>query len=73
MPRAHSIGGVSISFAFHKNWSVKQVLKAARPTWRSNTVIASYYLKDIAFSWESYFSLGPFVTAGQVIDKSSLT
>ena len=64
--RAHSIRGVSASMAFAKNWSVKQLLKAA--TWKSNTVFASFYLKDIAFEWDDCRSLGPFVSAGQVIN-----
>ena len=66
--RAHSIRGVSTSIAFNKNWSVKQVLSAA--TWRSNSVFASFYLKDIAYIWEECKSLGPFVAAGQVVDAT---
>ena len=64
-PRAHSIRGVSTSMAFFKNWSVSDVLKAA--TWRSNTVFASFYLRDVSFIWDDCRSLGPFVSAGQVL------
>ena len=66
--RAHSIRGVSASVAFSRNWPVKQVLKAA--TWKSNSVFASFYLKDICFDWGDFRSLGPFVSAGRVIDPS---
>ena len=70
-PRAHSIRGVSTSYEFHKNWSVRDVLRAA--TWKSNTVFASFYLKDISYSWEDSFSLGPFVSAGQIFNAPSST
>ena len=69
VPRAHSIRGVSASLAFHKNWAVKEVLKAA--TWKSNSVFSSFYLKDVSFVWENCKSLGPFISAGQVINSSS--
>ena len=64
--RAHSIRGVSTSLAFQRNWSVKQVLKAA--TWKSNSVFASFYLKDVSYVWDNCRSLGPFVAAGQIIN-----
>ena len=67
-PRAHSIRGVSTSLTFLRNWSTKQVLTAA--TWRSNSTFAAYYLRDVAFTWENCKSLGPFVSAGQVIDST---
>ena len=66
-PRAHSIRGVSASMAFLKNWSVQKVLQAA--TWRSNSVFASFYLRDIAHVYEDCSSLGPFIAAGQVINS----
>ena len=66
--RAHSIRGVSTSMAFHRNWSVSQVLKAA--TWKSNSTFSSFYLKDVAYVWDDCHSLGPFVSAGQVIETS---
>ena len=67
-PRAHSIRGVSTSLAFVKNWSVRDVLKAA--TWRSNNFFASFYLKDVMYIWDSSYSLGPYVAAGQVLHSS---
>ena len=62
-------GGVSTSLAFMRNWSVKEVLKAA--SWRSNIVFANFYLKDVMFVFDNCFSLGPLVTAGQVLNASS--
>ena len=67
--RAHSIRGISTSMAFYRNWSVQRVLQAA--TWRSNSVFAAFYLKDIALTYESCCSLGPIVVAGQVLSSSS--
>ena len=65
-PRAHSIRGVSTSMTFVKNWSIKQVLHAA--TWKTNSTFASFYLRDVAYTWDNCQSLGPFVSAGQVIN-----
>ena len=66
-PRAHSIRAVSTSVAFMRNWSVAKVLEAA--TWRSSSVFAAFYLKDIRLQFDTFRSLGAFVAAGQVIDS----
>ena len=63
--RAHSIRGVATSVAFLRNWSVSKVLEAA--TWRSNSVFASFYLKDVSYLFEDLRSLGPFLAAGSVL------
>ena len=63
--RAHSICGVSTCVAFLQNWSVSKVLEAA--TWKSNSVSASFYFKDIQYIFEGIHSLGPFVAAGSMI------
>ena len=64
-PRAHSIRGMAISSAFFRNWSLRSVLEAA--SWRSNTVFASFYLRDLSFNLDGVHSLGPFVAAGERI------
>ena len=64
-PRAHSIRAVSTSCRFFKNWAVGDVLAAA--TWKSNSVFASYYLRDVAYVLGDRHSLGPFVSAGGVV------
>ena len=66
-PRAHSIRGVGSSVSFWSNRSMAKVLEAA--TWKSNTVFTSFYLKDVEFIFENCRSLGPFVSAGQVINR----
>ena len=63
--RTHSIRGISTSTAFYKNWSVSSVLTAA--SWRSNSVFAAFYLRDLHFEYESLRSLGPFMAAGEQI------
>ena len=54
--RAHSIHGISTSAHFLQNWSVSKVLEAA--TWKSNSVFASFYFKDIQYVFEGIHSLG---------------
>ena len=62
VPCAHSIRGVATSTAFHRNWSVSVVLDAA--CWRSSSVFASFYFRDLQFDFDGLCSLGPFVAAG---------
>ena len=66
--RAHSIHGVSTSAVIMKNWSISKVLEAA--SWRSNSVFASFYFKDIQYIFEGMRSLGPFVSAGTVVNPT---
>ena len=63
--RAHSIRGVATSVSFHKNVPVQRVLEAA--CWKSASVFSSFYLKDVAFSHEEGFGLGPFVAAQAIV------
>ena len=63
--RAHSISSISTSATFHQNWSVASVLESS--TWRSNSVFASFYLRDLQHEFAGICSLGPFMTAGEWI------
>ena len=65
-PRAHDIRGASVSSAYSKNVSIKDILSAA--CWSSPTVFTNFYLKDIAFHDKDLYSLGPFVAAGNIIE-----
>ena len=65
-PRAHSVRGMSTSASFLRNFSVKKVLESA--CWRSPSVFTSFYLRDIQFSSDQGFGLGPFVAAGDVVN-----
>ena len=60
------MSGVSTSAAFHQNWSVTSVLEPA--TWHSNSVFASFYLRDLQHKFDGLRSLGSFVAAGEQIE-----
>ena len=64
-PRAHSIRAMSTSVALARNVAVPKILEAA--TWRSNSVFASFYLREVATEVGDSWRLGPFVAAGQVL------
>ena len=64
-PRAHSIRGISTSASFLRNFSVTKILSAA--CWKSPSVFTSFYLKDVQFSHEHGFGLGPFVAASSIV------
>ena len=66
--RAHSIRGVSTSTLFMQNWLVSKVPEAA--SWRSNSVFASFYLRNVQYIFEGMRSLGPFVAAGAVVNPT---
>ena len=57
--------GFSIYAAFHQNWSVSSVLELG--TWRTNSVFALFYLRDLQHEFNDIRSLGPFVAAGERI------
>ena len=61
--RAHGIPGIPV---FLRNVPVASILGAAM--WRS-TVFTSFYLRDLQFSYEGGFSLGPFVASGSVFSS----
>ena len=65
---AHSVRGVATSVSFLRNWSISKVLEAA--TWRSNSVFASFYFRDISYVFQGLRSLGPFLAAGSVVNPS---
>ena len=63
--RVHSIRGVATSTVFKQNWSVSKVLEAS--SWRSISVFASFYFRDVQYIFEGLHFLGPFVAAGSVL------
>ena len=56
---------ISTSTSLHQNWSVASVLESA--TWCSNSVFASFYLRDLQHEFEGICFLGPFMVAGERI------
>ena len=63
--RAHSICSGATSTVFMQNWSISKVLEAV--SWRSNSVFASFYLRDVQYVMEGLRSLGPIVAVGSVL------
>ena len=57
--RAHTVRFVSTSAAFSRNVALPDILAAA--TWRS------FYLRDVQFTLNTEFALGPVVAAGAVV------
>ena len=66
--RAHSIRSKAVSWAFHHQASLEQILAAG--TWRSANTFTSFYLKEISSTSASGNKLTPFIAAGRVIDVS---
>ena len=64
--KAHEVRAVSTSLAYAHNLSLESVIEAAQ--WRSASVFASHYLKDVALTYEDCSALGPIVVAGTIIN-----
>ena len=62
--RAHDVRAVSTSVAFLRNTPVQAVIDTA--TWKTNSVFASHYLRDLSFKFGDVYSLGPVVSADSV-------
>ena len=58
---SHSVRSMATSLAFKRNFPLSSILEAA--TWKSANVFISFYLKDLEFSFQDGFGLGPFVAA----------
>ena len=63
--RAHTVRSVSTSAAFPCCVALLDILAAA--TWRTSTVFTSFYLRDVQFTSDTGFALGPVVAAGAVV------
>ena len=64
--KSQEVRAVSTSLSFAHNLSIDAVVEAAQ--WRSNTVFASHYLKEVSLQYENCRSLGPIVAAGTIIE-----
>ena len=63
--RAHDVRGMAASLRLWANASVPDILTAA--CWRTASVFADFYLKEVQRHDGEGFSLGPFVAAGGII------
>ncbi|MPC98634.1 hypothetical protein E2C01_094010 [Portunus trituberculatus] len=64
--RAHDIHGIATSMLLWRNCSVPTILRVA--CWRTPSVFADHYLREIVRQEEDIFTLGPVVVAGHVVD-----
>lgn len=63
--RAHDVRGIATSMLLWKNCSIPAILRAGH--WRSRSVFADRYLRDLAREDGDLFTLGPVVAAGHVL------
>ena len=63
--KSQEVRAVTTSLSFAHNMSIDSVIEAAQ--WRSNTVFAGHYLKEVSVQYENCRSLGPIVAAGTII------
>ena len=63
--RAHDVRGVATSLSFASNLSLSSILEAA--TWKTHSVFAIHYLKEVQIVYESCRALGPVVSAGTLV------
>ena len=56
-------GGVATSVSFLRNYFIRSVLESS--CWKSASVVMSFYLSDVHFSFDGGFGLGPFVAASE--------
>ncbi|MEO1301489.1 MAG: hypothetical protein AAFU83_04625, partial [Bacteroidota bacterium] len=63
--RAHDVRAVATSFAFLRNVPLQSIIDTVN--WKTNSVFASHYLKDLAFQYGDCHSLGPIVVTNSVL------
>lgn len=63
--RAHDIRGIATSLNLCRNHSFNSILEAA--SWKTPSVFANHYLKDLERIEGDTFSLGPIVAAGDIV------
>ena len=63
--QARDVRSVATSFAFLRNVPLREIIETV--SWKTNSVFASSYLKDLSFSYGDALSLGPIVAANSVV------
>ena len=63
--RAHDVRAVATSFAFLRNVPLQSIIDTVN--WKTNSVFASHYLKDLAFQYGDCHSLGPLVATNSIL------
>ena len=63
--RAHDVRGVATSLSFVSSLSLARVIETV--SWKTSSVFASHYLKDVEIIYNSCRALGPIVSAGSIV------
>ena len=63
--RAHDLRGIATSMLLWKNSPIASILDAA--CWKTRSVFANHYLRDIQRQEGDVFALGPVVAAGEIV------
>ena len=66
-PRAHDIRGIATSLNYYSNLSISAIKEAA--TWKSNSVFAMRYLKDMSATRSRLKDMGPLIAAGSAVHQ----
>ena len=64
----HEVRKYAVSWAYHNNVSVSNLLKVCR--WKSQSSFTDYYLKDCLGVVDGMFTVGPVVVAGHTVNPS---
>lgn len=67
--KAHEVRAVATSMAFRHNTSLASILQAT--FWRSRSVFALHYLKDVEATFDNCCRLGPLSVMGMVLGKEA--
>ncbi|XP_064120812.1 uncharacterized protein LOC135225407 [Macrobrachium nipponense] len=67
--KAHEVRAVVTSMAYRHNKSMKAILEAT--FWRSKSIFADCYLKEVQTQYEDCCSLGPYVASGAVVGEGA--
>lgn len=63
--RAHDIRGIATSMLLWKNSPISSILEAA--CWKTRSVFADHYLKDVQRQEGDIFARGPVIAAGDIV------
>lgn len=61
----HEVRSIATSVAFRHNKSLSQITQST--FWRSKSVFASHYLREVEVAYQDLFALGPVSVAGLVL------
>ena len=63
--RVHEVRAIAASLSIQSNYSLNSILENC--SWATHSTFSSFYLRDLSAQTGEIYSLGPLVTAGEVI------